>query len=157
MFEEDCDILVDEEGQAINGGNLSKEQKECYRKHHKTKNTLVNSITFEIYQSLMDKSTARRMFEYLCNMYEENQHIMSERLIVRVKGKFFKSQMCFLHITHFNLLLLLKKKNLLVLLLGFSSYFFYCFLSFYFILLFLFLIFSLGCSSKKEGVKRVNK
>jgi hypothetical protein len=50
MFEEDHDILVDEEGQAINGGNLSKEQKECYMKHHKAMNTLANNITFEVYQ-----------------------------------------------------------------------------------------------------------
>jgi hypothetical protein len=141
MFEEDCDILVDEAGQTINGGNLSKEQKECYRKHHKTKNTLVNSITFEIYQSLMDKSTARRMFEYLCNMYEENQHVMSERLIIRVKGKFFKSQMCFLHITHFNLLLLLKKKIFLFFFLdflhNFSTVSFPFILFYYFYFLFL--------------------
>jgi hypothetical protein len=61
MFEEDRDILVDEKGQAINRENLSKEQKECYMKHHKARNTLLNNITFEVYQSLMDKSTARRI------------------------------------------------------------------------------------------------
>ena len=56
------DLVLDEEGTAINRKKHTPEQKKLYKKHHKIRGSLVTTIPKAEYMKMSDKSTAKAMF-----------------------------------------------------------------------------------------------
>ena len=73
------DLVLDEEGTAINRKKHTPEQKKLYKKHHKIRGSLVTTIPRAEYMKMSDKSTAKAMFASLCANYEGSKKVREAR------------------------------------------------------------------------------
>ncbi|MCI33519.1 aspartyl-tRNA synthetase, partial [Trifolium medium] len=48
---------------------LMNEENELYKKHHKAKSILVNSISYLEYLKISDKSSAKSLWDFMCSTY----------------------------------------------------------------------------------------
>lgn len=55
--------------------NLTRAQKNVYRKHHRVKGILVEYLPHLEYIKIIEKSTAKTVFESLCATYERSQQV----------------------------------------------------------------------------------
>lgn len=53
--------------------------KKIHRKHHRVRDILVNGLPHSEYIKIIDKSTAKTIFESLCATYEGNQQVKEEK------------------------------------------------------------------------------
>ncbi|MCI09282.1 aspartyl-tRNA synthetase [Trifolium medium] len=58
----------------VNRKALTNEEKELYKKHHKAKSILVNSISYSKYLKISDKSSAKSIWDSLCSTYGKKIH-----------------------------------------------------------------------------------
>lgn len=76
------DILEDGINILVNGVRMVDDRKtlthalqKLYRKHHRVKGILVDAFPHSEYVKIIDKSTAKTIFESLCSIYEGNQQV----------------------------------------------------------------------------------
>ena len=74
------DLVLDEEGAAINRKKHTREQKKFYKKHHKIRGSLVTAIPKAKYMKMSDKSTAKAMFASLCANYEGSKKVREAKV-----------------------------------------------------------------------------
>jgi hypothetical protein len=55
--------------------SFTDKEKKAYKKHHKVKDILVGCISHEEYLKIIDKSTAKCIYDSLCTMYEGNKQV----------------------------------------------------------------------------------
>jgi len=84
------DLVLDEEGAAIDRKKHIAAQKKMYKKHHKIRGILVASIPHKEYLKISDKTTAKAMFACLCSNYEGNKKVKEGKT-----RKFVKNQNLF--------------------------------------------------------------
>jgi len=72
------DLVLDEEGDAIDRKKHTPEQKKLYKKHHKIRGSLVTAIPKAEYMKMSDKSTAKAMFASLCANYEWSKKVKNK-------------------------------------------------------------------------------
>jgi len=85
------DLVLDEEGAAIDRKKHTPEQKKLYKKHHKIRGSLVTAIPRAKYMKMSDKSTAKAMFAFLCTNYEGSKKVREAKVHMLVhQYKLFK-------------------------------------------------------------------
>ena len=77
------DLVLDEEGAAIDRKKHTPEQKKLYKKHHKIRGSLVTAIPKAEYMK-MSESTAKAMFASLCANYEGNKKVREAKALMLV-------------------------------------------------------------------------
>ena len=75
------DFVLDEERAVIHRKKHTPEQKKLYKKHHKTRGSLVTAIPKAEYMKMSDKSTAKAMFASLCANYEGARKSEKQKLL----------------------------------------------------------------------------
>jgi hypothetical protein len=77
IVDEGVTFDMDEEGVVSNAKRklFTTEQREQYKKHHKVKGILLDSLTHAEYLKIVDKSSAKSIFDSLCSTYEGNQQV----------------------------------------------------------------------------------
>ena len=78
------DLVLDEEGAAIDTKKHTPEQKKLYKKHHKIRGSLVTVIPKAEYMKMSDKSTAKAMFAFLCANYEGSNKVREAKALMLV-------------------------------------------------------------------------
>jgi len=78
------DLVLDEEGAAIDRNKHTSEQKKLYKKHHKIRGSLVTAIPKAKYMKKSDKSTAKAMFASLCANYEGSKKVREAKTLMLV-------------------------------------------------------------------------
>jgi len=78
------DLVLDEEGAAIDRKKRTPEQKKLYKKHHKIRWSLVTIIPKAEYMKMSDKSTANAMFASLCSNYEGSKKVREVKALMLV-------------------------------------------------------------------------
>jgi len=78
------DLVLDEEGAAIDRKKHTPEQKKLYKKHHKIIGSLVTAIPKAEYMKMSDKSTAKAMFASLCENYEGSKKAREAKALMLV-------------------------------------------------------------------------
>jgi len=78
------DLVLDEEGAAIDSKKHTPEQKKLYKKHHKIRGSLVTAIPKAEYMKMSDKSTAKAMFASLCANYEGRKKVREAKALMLV-------------------------------------------------------------------------
>jgi len=86
------DLVLDEEGAAIDRKKHTPEQKKLYKKHHKIRGSLVTAIPKAEYMKMSDKSTAKAMFASLCANYEGSKKVREAKALILVVASFFGGQ-----------------------------------------------------------------
>ncbi|MCI48028.1 aspartyl-tRNA synthetase, partial [Trifolium medium] len=68
---------MDEEGMVNNTARklFTTEQRKQYMKHHKVKEILTNAITHAEFLKIVDKSSAKSIWDSLCSTYEGNKQV----------------------------------------------------------------------------------
>jgi len=85
ILEDDVgDLVLDEEGAAIDRKNHTPEQKKLYKKHHRIRGSLVTAIPKTEYMKMSDKSTAKVMFASLCANYEGSKKVRESKALMLV-------------------------------------------------------------------------
>ena len=69
------DLVLDEEGAAIDRKKHTPTQKKLYKKNNKIRGSLVIAIPKLEYMKMSDKSTAKAMFASLCANYEGSKKV----------------------------------------------------------------------------------
>jgi len=77
-------LVLDEEGVAIDRKKHTLEQKKLYKKHHKIRGSLVTAIPKAEYMKMSDKSTTNAMFAYLCANYEGSKKVREAKALMLV-------------------------------------------------------------------------
>lgn len=75
IIEDGIEIAVDKEGMARDRNSLTEAEKKIYRKHHRVRGSLVEAIPYSKYVKIVNKSSAKTIFESLCSTYEGNQQV----------------------------------------------------------------------------------
>jgi len=70
---------VNSNGIIIDRKSLTVAHKYIYKKHHKVPGILVGVIPFLEYTKIVDKSTAKRIFESMCSTYKGNQQLKEDK------------------------------------------------------------------------------
>ena len=78
------DLVLDEEGAAIDRKKHTPEQKKLYKKHHKIRGSLVTAIPKAEYMKMSDKSTTKVMFASLCANYEGSKKVREAKALMLV-------------------------------------------------------------------------
>jgi len=78
------DLVLDEEGAAIDRKKHTLEQKKLYKKHHKIRGSLVIAIPKAEYMKMSNKSTAKTMFASLCANYEGSKKVREAKTLMLV-------------------------------------------------------------------------
>jgi len=78
------DLVLDEEGAAIDRKKHTPEQKKLYKKHHKIRGSLVTAIPRAEYMKMSDKSTTKAMFASLCANYEDSKKVREAKALMLV-------------------------------------------------------------------------
>ncbi|KEH15919.1 hypothetical protein MTR_0439s0040, partial [Medicago truncatula] len=78
------DLVVDEEGAAIDRRKHTPAQKKLYKKHHIIRRAFVKAIPKAEYMKMSDKSTARSMFASLCANYEGSKKVREAKALMLV-------------------------------------------------------------------------
>jgi len=78
------DLVLDEEGAAIDKKKYTPEQKKLYKKHHKIRGILVIAIPKAEYMKMSDKSTAKTMFASLCANYKGSKKVREAKALMLV-------------------------------------------------------------------------
>jgi len=78
------DLVLDEEGAAIDKKKHTPEQKKLYKKHHKIRGSLVTAIPKAEYMKMSDKSTTKAMFASLCANYEGSKKVREAKALMLV-------------------------------------------------------------------------
>jgi len=78
------DLVLDEEGVAIDRKKHTPEQKKLYKKHHKIRGSLVTAIPRAEYMKMSDKSTAKEIFASLCAKYEGSKKVRESKAFMLV-------------------------------------------------------------------------
>ena len=73
LWEDGTNFEVDGVGMVTNRNNLTPAQKKVYIRYHRVRVILVESLPYSDYIKIIDKSTAKTIFESLCSTYEGNQ------------------------------------------------------------------------------------
>jgi len=78
------DLVLDEEGAAIDRKKHTPEQKKLYKKHHKIRGSLVTAIPRAKYMMMSDKSTAKAIFSSLCANYKGSKKVREAKALMLV-------------------------------------------------------------------------
>jgi len=78
------DLILDEEGAAIDRKNHTPAQKKLYKKHHTIRGSLVTAIPKAEYMKMSDKSTVKAMFASLCANYEGSKKVREAKSLMLV-------------------------------------------------------------------------
>jgi len=78
------DLVLDEEGDAIDRKKHTPAQKKLYKKHHTIRGLLVTAIPKAEYMKMSDKSTAKAMFASLCANYEGSKKVREAKAFMLV-------------------------------------------------------------------------
>jgi len=78
------DLVLDEEGAAIDRKKHTPEQKKLYKKHHKIRRSFVTAISRAEYMKMSDKSTAKAMFASLCVNCEGSKKVREAKALMLV-------------------------------------------------------------------------
>jgi len=78
------DLVLDEEGAAIDRKKHTPEQNKLYKKHHKIIGSLVTTIPKAEYMKMSDKSTVKAMFASLCANYEGSKKVREAKALMLV-------------------------------------------------------------------------
>jgi len=78
------DLVLDEEGAAIERKKHTPAQKTLYKKHHKIRGSLVTVIPKAEYMKMSDKSTTKAMFASLCANYEGSKKVREAKALMLV-------------------------------------------------------------------------
>lgn len=73
IIEDGIDIEVNGVGMVTNKKITTPVQNKTYIKHHIVRGILVDDLSHSEYIKIIDKSTFKTIFEYLCDTYEGNQ------------------------------------------------------------------------------------
>lgn len=84
ILEDGINFKVDGLSIVTNRKNLRHAQKKVYRKHYKVRGILVEFLPHSEYIKIIDKSTAKSIFESLCATYEGNQQVKEVKANVLV-------------------------------------------------------------------------
>ena len=76
-----CNLVLDEEGAAIDRKKHTPGQKKLYKKHHKIRGSLATAIPKAEYMKMSDKSTANAMFTSLCANYEGSKKVREAKFL----------------------------------------------------------------------------
>ena len=90
------DLVLDEEGAAIDRKKHTPEQKKLYNKHHKIRGSLVTAIPRAEYMKMSDKSTAKTMFASLCANYEGSKKVREAKALILVHQYVKRKYLCHL-------------------------------------------------------------
>jgi len=77
-------LVLDEEGAAIDRKKHTHEQKKLYKKHHNIRGSLVTTIPKVEYMKMSDKSTTKAMFASLCGNYEGSKKVREAKALMLV-------------------------------------------------------------------------
>jgi len=78
------DLVLDEEGAAIDRKKHTPAPKKLYKKHHTFRGSLVTAIPKAEYMKMSDKSTAKAMFASLCANYEGSKKVREAKALMLV-------------------------------------------------------------------------
>jgi hypothetical protein len=78
------DLVLDEEGAAIDRRKHTPAQNKLYKKHHMIRGALVTAIPKAEYMKMSDKSTAKAMFASLCANYEGSKKVREAKAFMLV-------------------------------------------------------------------------
>jgi hypothetical protein len=78
------DLVLDEEGAAIDRKKHTTAQKKMYKKHHKIRCILVAALPHKEYLKMSDKSNTKAMFASMCSNYEGNKKVKEAKAITLV-------------------------------------------------------------------------
>jgi len=78
------DLVLDEEGAAVDRKKHTLAQKKIYKKHHKIRGSLVLVIPCAKYMKMSDKSTAKAMFASLCANYEGSKKVREAKALMLI-------------------------------------------------------------------------
>lgn len=79
ILDDGIDIVVDGVGMLADRKSLTHAQKKIYRKHHRVRRILVDALPHSEYLKILNKSSAKTIFESLCATYEGNQQVKEEK------------------------------------------------------------------------------
>ena len=78
------DLVLDEEGAAVDRKKHTPELRKLYKKHHIIRGALVTAIPKAEYMKMSDISTAKSMFASLCSNYEGNKKVKEAKALMLV-------------------------------------------------------------------------
>jgi len=78
------DLVLDEEGAAIDRKKHTPEQKKLYKKHHKIRGSLATTIPKAEYMKMSDKSTTKAVFASLYANYEGSKKVREAKALMLV-------------------------------------------------------------------------
>jgi hypothetical protein len=78
------DLVLDEEGAAIDRKKHTPALKKLYKKHHSIRGALVTAIPKAEYMKMSDKSTTKAMFASLCANYEGSKKVREAKTLMLV-------------------------------------------------------------------------
>jgi len=85
------DLVIDEEGAAIDRKKHTPAHNKLYKKHHTIRGSLVTAIPKAEYMKMSDKSTAKAMFASLCANYEGSKKVREAKdLLLSHQYELFK-------------------------------------------------------------------
>ena len=70
ILEDGIDIAIDSVGMVVDRKTLTPTQKKIYRKHHRVRGILVDALPHAEYLKIIDKSSAKTIFNSLCSTYK---------------------------------------------------------------------------------------
>lgn len=85
IIEDEINFEVGRVGMVTNIKNLTPAQKKVYRKHHRVKGILVESLTHSEYIKIIDKSTTKTIFESLFSTHKGNQQVKEAKANMMVQ------------------------------------------------------------------------
>lgn len=85
ILEDGIDIQVKGVGMVYDKKSLTPDRKKIYGKYHTVRGILVDALPHSMYLQIIDKSTSKIIFKYLCATYEGNQQVQEakENLMVQ--------------------------------------------------------------------------
>jgi len=75
IIEDGVGFPVDPEVMVVDRKSRTESQRKIYRNHHKVYEILVEALPHSEYTKIVDKSTAKAIFESLCSTYERNKQM----------------------------------------------------------------------------------
>lgn len=84
-MEDGIDFHVNGVGMVSGRKSLTPDQKKIYRKHHRVRGILVDDLPHSDYIKIIDKSTAKTIFESLCATYEGSKQVQEAKVNLLVQ------------------------------------------------------------------------
>src|ERR1044072_4509414 len=75
----------DTEGKTVSRSQMTEDQKKKFQNHHKARTILVNAISYEKYEKITNKETAKSIFDSLQMTHEGNTQVKETKALALIQ------------------------------------------------------------------------